>query len=259
MVIFLLFSSSPQEEISLTSVDILIQGLPVRTNVGSLGLCTVALIEDGTRILFDTGHYGTRRILLEAFEKRGIRPRDIDTVVLSHSNWDHVLNIDLFADSRVLIHKDEFNYAKDPKDDDWATPTFLPDILREMDVNTISDETNLTKDVKIIETIGHTIGHVSLLVSEDERTSLFAQDALPSARSYHRELPDYVFYSEDEARKSILKIKSLNPDTIYPGHDRPFTVEKGEINYIGSGDFKLGWRGEKEEDLWITFEQEKAV
>ncbi len=239
-------------------VDVLIQGVPIRTDLGSFGLCTIPLIEDGTRILLDTGHYGTRRTLLEALKQRSLEPRDIDIVVLSHSNWDHVLNIDLFSNSRVLIHEDELNYAMNPKSDDWATPTFFRDLIRGMDFKPISGEIELTKNVRIIETIGHTIGHVSLLVSKDKKTLLFAQDALPSARSYYRELPDYVFYSEEEARKSILKIKGLNPDIIYPGHDRPFTVEGGQVNYFSGGAIKVGLRGEKEEDLWISLSHEKA-
>jgi len=170
-----------------------------------------------------------------------------------------VLNIDLFSNSRILIHEDELNYAMNPKSDDWATPTFFRDLMRGMDVKPIRGEIELTENVRIIETIGHTIGHVSLLVSKGEKTLLFAQDALPSARSYYRELPDYVFYNEEEARKSILKIKSLKPDIIYPGHDRPFTVRRGQINYLSSEIIKVGLRGEKEEDLWISLSLKKAL
>jgi len=226
--------------------------------MGSLGLCTIPLIEEEDRILFDTGHYGNRRILLEALEERRLSPRDIDTVILSHSNWDHVLNIDLFSDSQIIIHKDELEYAKSPRDDDWATPTFLYDLLKEMDLKTIDKDTKLTEGIEILETIGHTVGHISLLVSERSKRILFAQDALPSARSYHRELPDYIFFSEEEARNSILRIKRMEPDIIYPGHDRPFTVKEGEIHYIGGCDFKVGLREEREEDLWISFNKEKV-
>jgi predicted ATP-grasp superfamily ATP-dependent carboligase len=48
-------------------------------------------------------------------------------------------------------------------------------------------------------------------------------DAIPNLRAYRRGIPDLAFFSEDLARKSVQKIKNLNPDLIIPGHDAPFT------------------------------------
>jgi len=43
--------------------------------------------KDGKNILFDTGCCG--KTLLSNMKKAGIKPKDIDAVVLSHSHWDH--------------------------------------------------------------------------------------------------------------------------------------------------------------------------
>jgi metal-dependent hydrolase (beta-lactamase superfamily II) len=59
------------------------QGSSLRTDQASLGICTIALIQDQGNMLLDTGHFGTRRQILEALKKLGVRPVDIDRVILS--------------------------------------------------------------------------------------------------------------------------------------------------------------------------------
>ncbi|MBV5310098.1 MAG: MBL fold metallo-hydrolase [Chromatium okenii] len=52
-----------------------------------------ALIRTSTRtILFDTGSNG--RVLLKNMQVLGIDPREIDTVFLSHTHWDHIGGVD---------------------------------------------------------------------------------------------------------------------------------------------------------------------
>ncbi|MDI6903612.1 MAG: MBL fold metallo-hydrolase [Methanocellales archaeon] len=46
------------------------------------------LVENGRKVLFDTGWDGT--ILLSNMKALGIDPKGIDTIVLSHAHWDHI-------------------------------------------------------------------------------------------------------------------------------------------------------------------------
>ncbi|HIH37192.1 MAG TPA: MBL fold metallo-hydrolase [Methanocellales archaeon] len=46
------------------------------------------LIEDKRKVLFDTGWDGA--ILLSNMKALGINPKDIDIIVLSHDDWDHI-------------------------------------------------------------------------------------------------------------------------------------------------------------------------
>ena len=79
------------------NVDVLLNGLNFRSDQGTFGFCSISLITAGDkRILVDPGHVGRRVHLLEALQKRGLTPQDIDVTVMTHAHWDHNQNFDLF-------------------------------------------------------------------------------------------------------------------------------------------------------------------
>jgi glyoxylase-like metal-dependent hydrolase (beta-lactamase superfamily II) len=226
--------------------DVILQGSSFRTNLASLGLSTIALVRGDGNILLDTGHFGNRRQLLNALEKLGITPADIDTVILTHSHWDHALNLEVFGRAEVVINSKELNHVNSIKGYDWATPSFLGGVLEKRRVKVVEGDVPLSRDVFLVETPGHSPGHQSVLVETDEGRVLFSGDAMPTMRSYIRELPDYIVVSDDVARSSIRKMKNLKPDVFYPGHDRPFRVVDGNPEYLTQTELKVIFRGETE-------------
>ena len=102
---------------STPTVEVLLQGFSLDTNVGLAGFCMVTLVEgldangDRKRILFDPAHVGRRTMLWDALAKRGLGPTDIDGVVLSHSHWDHIQNIDVFDHAPIMVHPYERAYS----------------------------------------------------------------------------------------------------------------------------------------------------
>ena len=87
-------------------------GMGIRSNVGTMGAAAVTLIEqDNTKILVDVGHFGNRYQLLDSLNKLGLTPNDINYIVLTHINWDHCLNIDLFQKSIIILHENEYRYG----------------------------------------------------------------------------------------------------------------------------------------------------
>ena len=88
----------------MPKVDILLQGVPIRTDVGVVGFCSVVLIEGEKRTLVDVGHVGRRTALVEALRERGLTPEDIDLTVMSHAHWDHSQNYDLFQHAPMILH-----------------------------------------------------------------------------------------------------------------------------------------------------------
>jgi len=223
-----------------------------------LGLCTVPLIRDKQNIIVDTGHFGNRRQLLDALKRENLTPADIDTVVISHMHWDHILNIDLFPKSTFVVHSKEFAYAHKIKASDWATPAYIAPILDKMKVKIVEGETKLTDGITLMETPGHTVGHISIAVNTPRGKVVVAQDALPNARSLLREMPDLIFDDEKEAKQSIKKIMASGAEVIYPGHDRPFTYKDGKVRYIGHSSLKVVIRREIEENFSLMLATEEA-
>jgi N-acyl homoserine lactone hydrolase len=217
----------------VTRVDLLVQGWTLNTSEGRLGFCGVTLIETaGRRLLVDVAQVARRVLILERLSQRGLSPTDIDTVVLTHAHWDHLLNADLFEHAEFVVHKDERHYVRDPHPNDWATPKYTNAIMDRLRVREVREGDQVVPGVSVIETPGHTVGSISLLVDGPDGSVCIAGDALPHARSVFTGLPAIIFDREEHARDSIRKIMAAS-DVIYPGHDRPFRREpNGHTSYL---------------------------
>ncbi len=234
----------------------IVKGTILRTNYGTLGASTSTLIYDnGKNILVDVGHYGTRLRLEESLKNVGLSPSDIDYVILTHINWDHCANIDLFEKSEVFLHKRELENGNLFGKEDLATKVFKQSLLDKMKLNPIgTDMFKVTENVYTLNTFGHTIGHVSVLVKTEKGNVIVSGDAIPYYRTIKKGYPDIIFYDKEEAKKSVTKVKELKPAIIIPGHSPPFNengyVEKDEIEIRLVGDdgedlvFKLNRVGE---------------
>src|SRR6185369_9842252 len=95
------------------SIDILVQGFPGKTVChGGLGWSTVALVRgEGRVVLVDAGNFGMRRLIAGRLEAHGLKPSDVTDVILTHAHYDHSINWPMFSASRVLIGKQELEWA----------------------------------------------------------------------------------------------------------------------------------------------------
>lgn len=202
----------------MPDVDRLLQGQGQSSDQGSIGFCGVYLVHaGGRRILFDCGHAGRRRALLRALADRGLAPRDVDLLVLSHAHWDHVQNADLFAD--VLIHPaEELAPRGNPLVPPW-TAAILDG------AHTASDGLELAPGVTVTALPGHTAGSIGLTVATAAGTALLTGDAVPSAGALRRGRPSSAV-DEAAATRSIALVRA-RAEVVFPGHDEPFTLESG--------------------------------
>lgn len=207
----------------MPTIDVLLPGMSVGTDQARLGLATIALVRGQSNILVDVGHYGRRALLEEALSSRGLTPDDIQYVVITHSHWDHAQNVDVFPNATFLIHSKELDYSRAPRKGDWATPAYFAATLQGLNVREVVDGSEIEPGVRIIETPGHTRGHISVVVETPEGTVIVAADAFPDAGTVARGRPYLIFWSEREAQESVQRMLSMG-SIIYPGHDRPFTI-----------------------------------
>ena len=216
----------------MSKIDVLTYGFALVTDQGNVGYSTVSLVEtDGRRILIDTGPASRRLWLFKALESRGLGFEDIDTVVLTHLHWDHCQNADLFTESKVLVHPKEIDYAKNPNRHDVMSASYFTDMLGKLRVNPISDGDEVAPGVSIIDTPGHTRGHISIVAEHDGERVLVAGDAMPDGGTVRRKLPYNVFWDVNEASESVEKMIAAS-NVFYPGHDRPFRLEGDALTYL---------------------------
>jgi len=225
----------------MATIDVLMDGLPVRTGQGLLGYCSLVLVEGAQRTLVDVGHVGRRNVLLAALAERDLSPSDIHNIVLSHAHWDHAQNLDAFRDARILMHLDERRYADAPHTNDWATPAWTGAMLSIDDDRIVGVEEGheIEPGVTILDTPGHSPGHVSVGVDTDSGLAVITGDALHYATAALTKKNPIVFWNEQQASDSISRVVDM-ADVIYPGHDRPFRLTaSGTIEYLRDFEFSL--------------------
>jgi glyoxylase-like metal-dependent hydrolase (beta-lactamase superfamily II) len=223
-------------------IDLLIPGLPAKTDHFLFGICSLLLLRGaGRTILFDTGPFRIRPLLIEALKAHGLAPKDIDTVFLTHLHWDHVENLDLFAHAEILTPRSEFEYAASPRPNDWGTPPYVREILLDMRVTLLpEEEQEIFPGVRSLLLPGHSVGLQGLVIDIGEERAVLASDALWSARDAVRGVPDVAFFDSTKAQVSLDSALAAG-DIFYPGHDRPFRFQNGKVTYLAQYRYQLNF------------------
>lgn len=224
--------------------EIILKAVPWRTNRTFLGLGNIVLVKDeGKNILIDVGHYGDRHFLLEALKERQLCPCNIDIVILTHLHYDHFLNVDLFKNAKVLVGKKEYEYAinlhlKNGGEishnslvaKDIFTPTFVKDILDKVNLELVNGDEKITENITLVNTPGHTPGHMSVLLNNNGEKIMVASDAVHFFTELFSKKLLLTYGSQEDGEKSIEYILN-NSDIIIPGHDKPCKVKDGKVVY----------------------------
>ncbi len=202
---------------------------------------------DGNWVLVDTG-IKPGLALVKGLEKQFGGPPL--AIVLTHGHFDHAANAVALADEwgvKIHVHRRELPYLTGAEAYPPFDPTvggalafltrFFPspeyDFGDRLETIPESGELSFLRGWKVIETPGHTPGHVSLW--DDETKTLIAGDALCTAdfdtwsgatvqkpqqlaRSASPATPDW-----EAALDSTHKLAALNPMVIAAGHGQPMS------------------------------------
>ena len=213
-------------------LDVLTYGFALNTDQGSFGYSTNSLLRVGNHnILIDTGPSSRRAFLYKALQARDLTPDDIDIIILTHMHWDHCQNTDLFKNARVVVNPTEIDYARNPNPWDLAVAAGMADLMRTMKIDVVSEGDTIVDGVSVLETPGHTKGHMSVLAEVDGEKVLLAGDAMPESGTVARGMPYNIFWDLEDAKESVEKMVASSR-VFYPGHDRPFRVDDERIVYL---------------------------
>jgi N-acyl homoserine lactone hydrolase len=211
----------------MPKIDILMEGSGVGTDQGIIGFCSVLLIEGEKRVIFDTAHVGRRTYMEAQLQARGLTPADIDLQVLSHS---HIQNCDVFDHAPMLIHADERRYAQAPHRNDWATPQWTGAVIERLKLVEVGEGYEIMPGCRVIDLPGHSPGSIGLEVETENGACLIVGDAIHNAAVARAGRNPLVFWNAEQADASIRRCVQSGA-VIYPGHDRPFRIKDGEIDY----------------------------
>jgi len=165
--------------------------------------------------------------------EKGIEPKDLKAVVVSHLHYDHSGGLPDLIGAPVFLLEGDYQAFKEPVHATFegATPhqwpkNFDPSFLKESDTKIGPFETSypITADGKIVavQTPGHVPGHCSLLIFAEDATYFLTGDATYSQEYLDKELTDGVNETPMQAVETLRKIKELArqmPLVILPAHD----------------------------------------
>jgi len=194
----------------MAEVKVLVKGYAKELKNGWLACSTSTLIKSNNKlILTDPGC--NRKKLLEALNKEGLRTGDINFVFLTHGHIDHSLLAGIFENAKFITFEG---------------------LMYDKDLQLELKDNILGPDIEIIETPGHCIEHISLIVKTKKGKYALSGDVfwwvegekqiidINKEDSAH---PAEVNMAKlKESRKKILKLA----DYIIPGHGDIYKVKK---------------------------------
>jgi len=163
-----------------------------------LSIHTFLVESQGVRILVDTciGNDKPRPLpdwdmrqgkFLEQLEEAGAKRETVDVVLCTHLHVDHVgwntvlennRWVPTFANARYLIGEKEWQYWKD-EEDPFGAEAKQDSILPVIDaglVDFVASDHQITPEVSLIPTPGHTPGHVSVQVESEGQRAVITGD-----------------------------------------------------------------------------------
>jgi len=165
-------------------------------------------------------------------ERLNLTASDVRWVVLTHLHTDHAGGLRHFPKSEILVSRREHRAATGVGGrvsgylpNRWP-PWFAPRLVDFSDraIGPFPDTLALTKagDVQIVSTVGHTKGHMSVIVGVGERTYFLAGDTSYLNATMREGVVDAVAPSTRVYQKTLAKVRSFvdqNHAVYLPSHD----------------------------------------
>lgn len=187
----------------MSEVAVLVEGY-VKNGDASVQ-ATVTLVKDaGKNIIVDPGMTRESDAILAALAEQGLKPEDIDVVFITHHHPDHTRHMGVFPTAEVI------DYASIYRGDDWLES---------------GDGYEITPDVQIMHTPGHTSEDATLLVSNVTNIPEKPGCTVAICHLWWYEGKDDDPTAEDmnQLRASRAKVEGL-ADYIIPGHGPMFKI-----------------------------------
>lgn len=177
--------------------------------------------------------------ITEHLADRGMRPRDIDIVVLTHLDWDHCMTVEPFTESEVYVQRTEWETT--PSHEMFAT-SFAPaehyqKISDEMNLRLLPGDHTVADGFELLHTPGHTHGGQSAVIRTSEGTFVIAgmcvlkENFYPpeEAREHFKVIPPGGHTDLFQSYEQMVRLKEIGGDNVLPLH----MTEAWEMGRIG--------------------------
>lgn len=127
-----------------------------------------------------------------ALKSIGISPEEITDVIITHAHHDHIECVKYFENAVIHIQKDEFEYGK----------TYIPS---KFNLNLFDNEFYITKNVKVINIGGHSIGSCIVEIYKGKKIYVVSGDECYLRENLTQKIPTGSSFNKQKSEQFILK------------------------------------------------------
>lgn len=210
--------STPQKLylLQLSTTTIPVAGRELEMVLG----CYLIETSNGRHILIDSGYPAdvppppgrpsvrNEKNVIERLAELDLRPDDIDTLICTHFDIDHIGYNDAFPKAELIVQREHYVLARNGHERfasaraHWDHPA--------LHYRLVEGDTELLPGLTLIKTSGHTPGHQSVLVRLPQTGPvLLAIDAVMLQSLFTPDRPAQPFEDEAQLRASTRKLLNL--------------------------------------------------
>ena len=160
--------------------------------------------------------YHLDRTLTDQLAEIGLKPGDITHVAISHTHGDHIGNMGLFSDSKVLMQQAEYNWINSgngPNDNVNQLIALARKLLgNPKNLQLVDGDADVFGDgsVTLVSTPGHTPGHQSLLVHlKNSGFIILSGDVAHTAENFKKDIVPSLNTNKEKTIASMDKIRQM--------------------------------------------------
>jgi len=161
----------------------------------------------------------------DGLAKLGLKPADIDIVIITHLHFDHWLFANKYTNATFVVQKSEIDYHMNPLPFETRQP-MASNALDHLKLQVVDGDVEIADGVSVMLTPGHTGGGQSVVISTAKGKAVIdglcgVPETFNPPKGLKREvpvIPSMIHIDLQQSYDSLLRIKET-ADIIIPLHD----------------------------------------